>query len=145
MFTFHSESFLLPALCGFSAFYDQHYTWLWIVHQSLKSFLHMAIWTFKFFPDYPPTLKPSPQSPLIVSLYFLNTVIPQGSAFWLLSYIYNRLMSSVTHMLLSICYLYVYCYIFQIYTSSQNSPLSSTQINLSNYLLDISSLTQLPT
>lgn len=113
-FTFHPESFPLPALwLAFPLTVNSSSVF------SLKRFLQIAIWTFKFFPDYPPILMPFPQSPWIVSPYFLNTTTPQGSASWLLFYIYNYKMSSVSHMPLSLCYLSLYCYIFQIYISSQ--------------------------
>lgn len=105
----------------------------------------MPISSFHFSLDYPPTSMPSPQAPLISSLYFVNIAVPQGSASWILFYIYNHLLDELSHMLLFTCYVYVYFGIFQIYISSQNSPLSSEQINLSNYLLDISKLTQFPT
>lgn len=78
---------------------------------------------------------------LFTSLKFLRA-LPLDFYF---IFITTYLMSSVSQILLSMCYVYVYCCIFQIHIFNQNSPLNSKQINRSNYLLDTSNLIQFPT
>ena len=100
----------------------------------------MAIRPIHFSPVYPPTSMPSTQA-LTVSFSISLTrqlfrALPLDFSF---TFTTTHLMSSVSHMPLSACYVYVYFHIFQI--CLQSDSLSFEQINLSNYLLGISKLT----